>query len=261
MKVGFLQFSPVFGNKDQNRKTVRDMLCNVRAGVVVLPELFTTGYAFLDKEELAGLAEPAQGETAGFMHELARETACAFAFGFAERAGDRFYNSMAFVTPGGLAAVYRKSHLFFEEKFLFAPGDTGFRTFEYQGVKFGLLVCWDWIYPEAMRTLALQGSQVMLHAANLVTPYCPDAMVTRAIENRVFIITADRCGDEDHGDKKFHFIGQSQVVAPNAEILIRAADETRVRIVEIDPALALDKKITVHNDLFRERRPDLYFKS
>ncbi|MBE0432170.1 hypothetical protein IBX73_01750 [candidate division WOR-3 bacterium] len=261
MKVGFLQFAPVFGKKEDNLRTVRDLLEHIQADVIVLPELFSTGYAFLDKDELAGLAEPVQGETAEFMHGLAQATGCAFAFGFAERAGDRFYNSMAFVTPEGMVTAYRKSHLFFEEKFLFAPGDTGFNTFEYKGVKIGLLICWDWIYPEAMRTLVLQGSQVILHAANLVTPYCPDAMVTRAIENRVFVITADRCGDEIRGSKNFHFIGKSQAVAPNGDLLVRVAEETCVRVIEIDPALALDKKITEHNDLLAERRPDLYFKT
>lgn len=261
MKVGFLQYCPVFGQKAQNLRTVRQMLRDTEADVIVLPELFSTGYALLNEQELAGLAEPAQGETAAFMHELARATGGAYAYGFAERSAGQFYNSMALVTPQGLTAVYRKSHLFFEEKFLFAPGDTGFQTFEYRSVTYGLLICWDWIYPEAMRTLALQGGQVMLHAANLVTPYCPDAMVTRALENRVFVVTADRCGDEVRGDKNFHFIGQSQIVAPDGKVLTRLADETCVRVIDIDPCRALDKKITAHNDLLAERRPDLYFKS
>lgn len=261
MKTGFLQFSPVFGEKQQNLMTVREMLHGVEADVIVLPELFSTGYAFLNKQELAGLAEPVQGETLQFMHGLAQERNCAFAYGFCEKTADGFYNSMAFVTPRGLAATYRKSHLFFEEKFLFKRGDTGFDVLEYKGVKFGMLICWDWIYPEAMRTLALKGSQVILHAANLVTPYCPDAMVTRAIENRVFVITADRCGDEVRGEKNFHFIGKSQIVAPNAQILARCGEEKCVRVMEIDPAMAMDKKITIHNDLMAERRPELYFKS
>ena len=170
MRIGFLQFNPSFGNKQENYKTVEHLLQNVEADVLVIPELFNTGYAFLDKEELAGLAEPAKGETSEFIHGLTKEKGCAFAYGFAEKAGDVYYNSMAFVAHPGIIAIYRKSHLFFEEKFLFQPGDTGFQAFQYEGVKFGLLICWDWIYPEAMRTLALKGAQIILHAANLVTP-------------------------------------------------------------------------------------------
>ncbi|KPL14336.1 hypothetical protein AMJ74_03575 [candidate division WOR_3 bacterium SM1_77] len=259
MKIGFLQFNPSFGNKQENYKTVEHLLQSVEANVLVIPELFNTGYAFLNKEELAGLAEPVDGETSEFMHSLAKKKECALAYGFAEKAGDVYYNSMAFVTPSGIIATYRKSHLFFEEKFLFRPGDTGFQVNQHEGVKFGLLICWDWIYPEAMRNLALKGAQIILHAANLVTPYCPDAMVTRAIENRVYIVTADRAGDERRGDKNFHFIGMSQVVAPNGDILVRMGEETGAKAVEIDPEFALNKKMNIHNDLFLDRRDDLYF--
>lgn len=260
MKIGFLQFNPSFGNKEENYKTVEHLLQNVEADVLVIPELFNTGYAFLDKEELAGLTEPVEGETSAFMHDLAKKKGCAFAYGFPEKADDVYYNSMSFIAPSGIISTYRKSHLFFEEKFIFHPGDTGFQVFKYEGVKFGLLICWDWIYPEAMRTLALKGAQIILHAANLVTPYCPDAMVTRATENRVFIVTADRAGDEVRGDKNFHFIGNSQAVAPNGEILVRVGEETSARVIEVNPDEALDKKMNIHNDLFLDRRDKLYYR-
>ena len=258
MKAGFLQFGPTFGDKEMNCRVIEDMLNDTVADIVVIPELFNTGYAFLNEKELVNLAEPADGETYEFMQRLAQEKNIALAYGYAESAGNSIYNSMSFVAPEGIIAAYRKSHLFFEEKFLFTPGDTGFNTFEYGGIKLGMLICWDWIYPEAMRTLALKGAQVILHAANLVTPYCPDAMKTRAIENRVFVVTADRAGDEIRGDKEFHFIGKSQLVAPNGDILIRVGEENCVEIREIDPVLALDKKMNAHNDLFLNRRRELY---
>ncbi|UCD19351.1 MAG: hypothetical protein JSU64_08035 [candidate division WOR-3 bacterium] len=259
MKVCFLQFNPAFGDKEKNCRAVEDLLKDVVADIAVIPELFNTGYAFLNEKELVNLAEPASGETYEFMQRLAQGKNIALAYGYPESAGDSIYNSMSFVAPAGIVATYRKSHLFFEEKFLFNPGDTGFKTFEYAGIKLGMLICWDWIYPEAMRTLALQGAQIIIHPANLVTPYCPEAMVTRAIENRVFVVTADRTGDEIRGDKKYHFIGKSQVVAPNGDILTRAGEETCVKVVNVEPELALDKKMNRHNDLFLDRREDLYF--
>jgi predicted amidohydrolase len=258
MKVGFLQFNPSFGEKEKNCRAVRELLEHCVADMIVIPELFNTGYAFLDKKELVELAEPADGATHEFMRRLAQQRKCALAYGFAEKAAGSVYNSMSFVTPAGIVTTYRKSHLFFEEKFLFKPGDTGFKIIEYDGVKLGMLICWDWIYPEAMRALALKGAQIVLHAANLVTPYCPDAMKTRAIENRVFVITADRVGDEARGGKNFHFIGKSQVIAPNGDTLVRVEEETCVRVCEIEPTLALDKKMNKHNDLFVDRRADLY---
>lgn len=261
MRVGFVQFNPTFGEKSRNLKAVERLLHGVHADVLVLPELFNTGYAFLDKQELAALSEPAEGETFRFVQDLARNKQSAIAYGFAEKSDNQIYNSMSFVTPKGRIATYRKSHLFFEEKFIFQPGDTGFNPFEYECIKFGMLICWDWIYPEAMRTLALKGAQVVLHCANLVTPYCPDAMITRAIENRVFIITADRAGNEIREGKSFHFIGKSQVVAPNGDIMVRVKEETCTKVIDIDVRLALDKKMNPHNDLFADRRESLYDQS
>ena len=260
MKIGFAQFNPLFGNKEENFAVVERLLTGTAADVIVLPELFNTGYAFLNKQELAGLAEPATGKTSEFISGLAKRLKCAIAYGFAEKANDTYYNSMAFAAPSGIITSYRKSHLFFEEKFLFQPGNTGFEIFEYTRVKFGMLICWDWIYPEAMRTLALKGAQIILHAANLVTPYCPDAMITRAIENRVFVITADRTGDEARGDKNFHFIGKSQVVAPDGKILIRAGEEECLKVTVINPDSALNKKMNAHNDLFLDRRDNIYYR-
>ncbi len=259
MRVGFVQFNPQFGDKQKNYTAVEQLLRDIHADVIVLPELFNTGYAFLSKNELADLAEPVAGTTGQFMHDLAKKSNCAFAYGFAEKAGSVYYNSMVFVSPKGIVASYRKSHLFFEEKFLFRPGDTGFNTFEYDGVKFGMLICWDWIYPEAMRTLVLKGAQIILHSANLVTPYCPDSMKTRSIENRVFVVTADRAGDEIRGDKNFHFIGKSQVVAPGGDILVRAGEEACAEAIEIEPKDSLNKRMNIHNDLFLDRRSDIYY--
>lgn len=260
MKIGFVQFNPVFGKKQENYETVTNLLRNIESDILVLPELFNTGYAFLNKEELDKLAEPQEGKTFNFIHNLAKKKKCAIAYGFAEKDSAACYNSMAFVAPSGRVACYRKSHLFFEEKFLFRPGNTGFNIFQYGGVKCGMLICWDWIYPEAMRTLVLKGAQVILHAANLVTPYCPDAMITRALENRVFIVTADRAGDEIRNGKNFHFIGKSQVVAPDGRVLIRLAEESHAAAVEIDARLATNKKMNQHNDLLSDRREELYFK-
>ncbi len=260
MRIGFLQFKPSFSNKRENFRIVERLLKGVQADVIALPELFNTGYAFLNKHELASLAEPSDGETAEFIQGMATREKCAIAYGFAEKSDGVFYNAMSFMAPSGIIATYRKSHLFFEERFLFQPGDTGFHVFEHEHVKFGMLICWDWIYPEAMRTLALKGAQIIIQVANLVTPYCPNAMVTRAVENRLFIITADRAGDEIRNGKNYHFIGMSQVVAPNGDILVRVGEESCVKVVDVNPGLALDKKMNIHNDLFADRRDELYFK-
>ncbi|MBN2619617.1 acyltransferase [candidate division WOR-3 bacterium] len=261
MKVGFLQFDPVFGEKQENLDRTTALLADHAADIIVLPELFATGYTFLSPEELSALAEPAgSGPTYEHMYALSRTTKCCYSYGFAERDGDRIYNSAALVGPPGLIGIYRKNHLFFEEKLLFTPGDMGFPVFTYKSVCIGMLVCYDWIYPEAMRTLALKGAQIILHGANLVMPYCPDAHKTRALENGVFIVMANRTGEEHRGGKDYTFIGSSEIVSPRGEILVRVDQQTCVEVNEIDPDQALDKRMNTCNDLFLDRRQNIYFK-
>lgn len=260
MKVGFLQFNPLFGKKPANFKRVKELLKGMKSDIIVLPELFNTGYTFLNKRELIELAEKPKGDTADFVLSLAREMNCCFAYGFAEKDKNIFYNSMALMTPNGLIGIYRKSHLFLEEKNFFKPGDTGFKIFDYKKVKIGMLICFDWIYPEAMRTLALKGAQIILHSANLVMSHCPDAMVTRALENQVFIVTANRVGKDKRDGKEYKFIGNSEIVSPKGKVLIRVGKKECARTFDIDPTLALNKKVTRLNDLFVDRREDLYFK-
>lgn len=260
MKIGFVQFSPVFGEKEKNLKQVKNLLKDVSADLIVLPELFNTGYLFLNKEELIKLSEPKDdSKTHDFILNLCKDKNCAIAYGFAEKDGDKIYNSVILMSPDGIIGHYRKTHLFFEEWFIFTPGNLPYQIYKYKGVKIGMLICFDYIYPEAMRTIALKGAQIVLLPANLVLHLCPDAMITRSFENRIFTVLADRTGIDDRGIKNLKFIGKSQIVAPNGEVLIRVGDEKCVKIIEIDPNIALDKKITPHNDIFKQRRGDLYF--
>jgi predicted amidohydrolase len=260
MKVGFVQFSPVFGDKKNNLDRVRTLIDDIHADLIVLPELFNTGYTFLSKKELASLAEPAdRGETYEHIQTLARLKNCCFAYGFAEQDRDSIFNSAALVAPDKLIGVYRKNHLFFEEKKIFTPGNLGLPIFHYKNTAVGMLVCYDWIYPEAMRTLALKGAQIILHCANLVMSYCPEAHKTRALENHVFVVLANRSGAEVRNGKEYRFIGKSEIVSPAGQILIQAQQDECVEVLDIDPALALDKRMNEYNDLFADRRKDIYF--
>ena len=260
MKVGFVQFSPVFGDKKHNLDRVSSLMADIHADLIVLPELFNTGYTFLSKEELTSLAEPADsGETYTHMQTLAQAKNCCFAYGFAENNEGAIYNSAALVAPDALIGVYRKNHLFFEEKKIFTPGNLGFPVFHYKNTTLGMLVCYDWIYPEAMRTLSLKGAQIILHCANLVMPYCPEAHKTRAVENHVFVILANRSGTEQRNGKEYRFIGLSEIVSPTGQILVQTQQDECVEVLDIDTAQALDKRMNEYNDLFADRREDIYF--
>lgn len=229
------------------------------AKLVVLPELFDTGYNFYSKEELEEIAQQVpDGETTQFLIEQAREHEMFIIAGTAEKDGKgRIYNSAVIVGPIGWGYIgkYRKIHLFYREKLFFEPGNLGFHVFNIGIARVGIMICFDWFFPEAMRTLALKGADIIAHPANLVMPYAPRAMPIRSLENRVFSITANRIGEE----RGLRFIGMSQINSPKAEILLRASeDKEEVGIVEISLEEARNKKINELNDIFKDRRPEHY---
>lgn len=261
MRVGYVQFNPAFGEVGRNLDLMTARLETVEADLIVLPELFATGYQFISKEEVLRLAEPVpDGETTKRLADLARRRRVTIVAGLPERAGLQCFNSAVVVGPKGFIGCYRKTHLFFEETLFFMPGDSGFHVWDIGIAKVGVMICFDWFYPEAARTLALQGADIIAHPSNLVLPHCPDSMVTRCLENRVFSVTANRTGSEARGGKeRLTFIGMSEIVSPRGSILHRAPREADdLAIVEIDPAEARTKALNSYNDLLRDRRPALY---
>ncbi|MEN8263311.1 MAG: nitrilase-related carbon-nitrogen hydrolase [Nitrospirota bacterium] len=261
MKAAFFQFSPVFGEKEKNFKKVVSAVRGAELDLVVLPEFFATGYQFVSSEEVAALAEPVPaGPTTDILSELSREKGIYIAAGLPEKAGDKYYNSAVLTGPEGFIGVYRKTHLFFEEMQYFTPGDTGFKVWNTDIGRIGIMICFDWFYPESMRSLALLGVEVVAHPSNLVLPFCPDAMPVRCLENMVFAVTANRIGTESRKqDQSLTFIGKSEIVSPKGEILIRAPEDREVLMVnEIDPMLARDKSLNPYNSIFNDRRPDKY---
>jgi predicted amidohydrolase len=260
VKVGFMQFSPLFGRKEENVERVVNSLRGAKADLLVLPELFSTGYLFLNQEELRRSAEIIpDGPTVSKFLKLTKEENTNYVFGIAERANDKLFNSSVLVTPQGECFVYRKLHLFDTEKYLFSPGDKKLEVFDIGEAKIGMMICFDWIFPEVARILALKGADIICHPSNLILPYCQDAMITRSIENRVFAITSNRAGTEKRQDKELTFTGNSQIVDPKGRILAKAnASEEKVSVIEIDPSLAKDKKVTPNNHIFQDRRIDFY---
>ncbi len=261
MEIAVVQTNPVFGDVAANRAEAAALIEPIRADVFVLPELFSTGYNFSDAGEVRSLAEPADGPTCAALIALARNKGCAIAFGFAERESrtGAIYNAAALVGPDGLIGVYRKVHLFYRENLFFSPGDLGFPVFPTRWGKLGMMICFDWYYPESARSLALGGAEVVLHPANLVLPHCPEAMKTRCLENRLYAATADRVGVEDRGGERLAFIGMSEIVSPKGEILARLGrEEAGVAVAEIEPVTASDKRINAYNDLLGGRRIGQY---
>lgn len=260
-KVGVLQFEPKLLKVDENLAYLEEMLQDQEADLIVLPELATSGYVFNSQEEVLSVAEDAKtGKTAQLFTRLAKDLDCSLVIGFPELYQGKIYNSCSLFNPDGQIFTYRKTHLFFEEKIFFQAGDTGFQVFPAKGgVKVGLMICFDWQFPESARSLALRGAQIIAHPSNLVLPWCQKAMTIRSLENRVFSITSNRIGREINGDKDLYFTGMSQILNTKGELLTSLSKtEEAINFVRISPAEALNKTVTEHNDAFSDRRPDLY---
>ena len=260
MRVGFYQFRPKFGDINANVNKVIAALEDADAELIVLPELPFSGYYFQSVEEVIELSETVENSNSiKRLCELAAKRSMYLVTGFTEHAEDKYYNSAVLIGPEGVLHTYRKAHLFNEEKKYFAPGDTPFSIQEINGVKIGIMVCFDWAFPEVTRSLAIQGAEIICHPSNLVLSFCQQTMISRCLENGVFAITANRYGADNRPQGSLKFTGKSQIVAPGGKLLHRAhSQRDALFITDIDIALAREKHITQHNHLLNDRRPEMY---
>ena len=260
IRVGFVQGRPVFGRTEENLERGLALAATIEADLVVIPELWSTGYVFSSHAEVDALAEdPRTGATARALAWAARREKRWYVAGFAERARGRFFNSAMLVGPRGLVTVYRKLHLFEREQEWFEPGNLPLSVHKVGAAKLGLLICFDWRFPETARALALMGAEVIAHPSNLVFPGAQKAMLTRSLENRVYTITANRTGIEKRPGGTVPFTGNSQVVAPNGEPLVHAGKSAETALAAVcDLARARDKAFSRITHLWTSRRPEFY---
>ena len=259
MKVGYVQTSPIFSEVTQNFEQVEKLLGYSKADLIVLPELFATGYTFISKGEAELLAENIEGKTAEFLMGIARRTNAVVVGGFIEKDGNQIFNSSMIVSDSEVLGTYRKLHLYYKEKLWFSPGNKPLEMYEVKDIKVGIMICFDWFFPETIRSLTLLGADIIAHPANLVLPYCQRAMITRCLINRVFAITSNRIGNEARGEDKFTFTGGSQITSYNGDVLSSAPkDKPHIDFVKIDVEKARDKNINIYNNVIKDRRTEFY---
>ena len=265
MIISCIQTNPTIREKEENIAACQAAVLAADADLVVLPELFATGYFFESTSAARSLGESARdGVTTRRLTDWSRHTGATIVAGLVETDGEHLYNSAAVVTPNGWLGTYRKTHLYYQETVHFTPGGTGFQVWtvtdrERRPYRLGVMICFDWIFPESARTLAMGGADVIAHPSNLVLPHCPDAMPVRALENGVFTATANRIGTETNGDESLTFIGRSRICSPSAQVLAEAPSaETATIRAEVDVLDARRTALNRYNDRWGDRRPDLY---
>lgn len=224
--------------------------------LLLCPELWLCGYNL--GARLGELAEAADGAAANRIAELARRYAVAVCYGYAERHpdGDRPYLSLQLIdAQGRRLANYRKTHLFAAEQALFSAGDCLPAPVRLGEWRIGLLLGVELEYPEAVRSLALAGIDLLLVPSALTPEYAavPRAVVpARALENQIFVAYCDRCGAE----QDLTFLGGSCAVGPDGEALAVAHSAESLLLVHLDAARRAE--LAERFPYLAGRRPALY---
>jgi predicted amidohydrolase len=250
-----IQFNVTQGDVDANLGYVRAALRRVAGQgirLVVLPEMWSSGFAYRNLNELAG-------RTAGIVDELlqlSRELKLVIVGSMPEPHGEKVFNTAYVVDNGRLTGVYRKLHLFslLGEDKAFDSGD-GWLLVETSLGKIGVIICYDLRFPELSRRLALEGAAVICVPAQWPKPrqeHWRTLLRARAIENQLFVVACNACGPIG----KLDFFGMSMIIDPKGEVLAEG-DEAEIEIsAALDMQLMADWRAQI--PCFNDRRPEVY---
>ncbi|MCY1396800.1 (R)-stereoselective amidase [compost metagenome] len=268
IQVACCQVAPKVGDLAYNRSLSERAIRTAAARgaqVVVLPELVQSGYVFSDRAEALALAEPQDGPALSLWQALALELKIVIVGGFCERlAGDRLANSAALVDALGVRAVYRKAHLWDAETTLFSAGDAAPPVVETAFGRIAVMICYDLEFPEWVRLPALAGAQLLCAPVNW--PDGPRPLTERPAEvvrvqanasvNRMFIAACDRHGLE----RGVGWVQGSVIVDADGYPLAGPTELAgeQVLLATVHLAEARNKRISTHNNLHTDRRPELY---
>ena len=261
-KVAAVQYAPTLFEKERNLLEQLEMVEEAArndAKLIVLVEMATTAYCFFDRAEIAPYVEPIPGPTTERFGELAARYGCYIVVGMPEvdPETDIYYNSLALVGPEGVVGKYRKTHSFISENTWAKDGDLDLPVFRTELGNLGGLICMDASFPETARVLALRGADVICFPTNWLLEKAPaPAWITRAFENGVYLIAADRWGNE----RTVEFSGGSAVIDPDGAIQSYRDTGNGIVYGYIDIAKARDKKFVANEtgDKLLERRPADY---
>ena len=244
------------------------------AQIILIQELFESQYFCMDqKEELFELSKPFDNHpTIKKFSELAKELKVVLPVSFFEKANRAHYNSVAIVdADGSILGKYRKSHIpdgpGYQEKFYFNPGDTGFKVWNTKYAKIGVGICWDQWFPEAARSMVLNGAELLLYPTAIGGEPEDDgfdssdmwqrAMIGHSASNQIPVIASNRIGTEKGIDIENYFYGRSFVTNHVGDKIAEGSrDKEEVLIGKIN----LSEAETLRNvwGVFRDRRPELY---
>ena len=267
-------------NIDKAEKMVREAASN-GAQVILLPELFEREYFCQQRRyDFYSYALPVDENPAvKAAQKLAKELSVVLPISFYEKDGNVLYNSLAWIdTDGSLLGVYRKTHIpddhYYQEKFYFTPGNTGFMVFDTKYGRLGAGICWDQWFPETARALALKGAEIIFYPTAIGSepildtdsmPHWRRCMQGHSASNLVPVVAANRIGKEDvepceenAGLKSsLIFYGSSFITDITGDIIQSASrDKEEILIQTFDLDLNAENRLSW--GIFRDRRPEMY---
>lgn len=282
VKVAALQFScsrDVQENINKAEKMVREAADN-GANIILLPELFERQYFCQEKRyDYYDYALPLEKNPAvNRFKEVAKELGVVIPVSFYERDIDRLFNTVAMIDADGrVLGIYRKTHIpddhFYQEKFYFTPGDTGFKVFDTRFGCIGVGICWDQWFPETARCMAVQGAEMLLyptaigsepildvdssgHWRRVMQGHAAANLMPVVAANRIGVEAVEPCKENAGQSSSLDFYGCSFIADATGDIIASAKQEETILYGEFD--LDALKEDRLSWGLFRDRRPETY---
>ncbi|MGY4916759.1 carbon-nitrogen hydrolase family protein [Streptomyces sp. 900116325] len=258
LRTALLQSSGRPGSVAENIKALDEAAGRAAAAgarLLVCPELFLTGYAIGD--DVPRLAEPADGASARTVADIAVRHGLAVLYGYPERADELIFNAAQLIGPDGTRlANYRKTHLFgcFEQQW-FTPGEQPVVQAELDGVRIGIMICYDVEFPENVRAHALAATDLLLVPTAQMHPFqfvAESVVPVRAFESQMYVAYVNRTGPEG----EFEFVGLSCLAGPDGTVRTRAGRGEELVVGDVDPEFLSASRAA--NRYLHDRRPGLY---
>lgn len=251
------------------------------AQVILLPELFERQYFCQERryEYYAFAKSIEENDAVKHFQELAKKLQVVLPISFYEKDGNRLFNSIAMIDADGtILGIYRKTHIpddhYYQEKFYFVPGDTGFKVWDTRYGKVGVGICWDQWFPETARAMAVQGAEMLLYPTAIGSepilecdsmPHWRRCMQGHAGSNLMPVMAANRIGLEtvtpckENGgqESSLLFYGSSFITDQTGELVESASrDREEVLLHTFDLDEMADNRLSW--GIFRDRRPECY---
>jgi len=257
-KAAAVQYEPTQFKKEYNISSLLKFCEDAaKAGskLIVTPEMGTTGYCFLDREEIKPLVESIPGPTTDKFYEISKKYDCYIVIGFPEvdKETNLYYNSAVLIGPEGIIGKHRKSHSYIAEPKWSAPGQEHL-VYDTKIGKIAILICMDIHFIETARLVALQDADIIIHISNWLSERTPGPYwISRAFENSAYLIEGNRWGLE----RTVQFSGGSCIINPDGSIasVIDSGDGICYAEIDIDWAR---KREVLGQKVFNDRRPEMY---